>query len=64
MSFLIVNVLKTTHGGSQYIITGENYLKGEGQSNLIGHNVSAIEGTHTASYLALESLPNIGHLLQ
>lgn len=64
MSFLIFNILKTTHGGSLYIVTGKNCLKGKGQSNVIGPNVSAIEGTHTASYITLESLPNIGHLLQ
>lgn len=45
ISFLIVNLLRTTHGGSRYIVSGKNSLNGKGQSNLIGPNVSATEGT-------------------
>ena len=64
MSFMIVNLLRTTHGGSWYIVSGKNHLNGKGQSNLIRQGMSAIEKTRTSSHIAPEDLPNIGHLLQ
>lgn len=46
-----------------YVVSGKNYLIGKSQTYLIGHNVSAVEETHTGSHIALEGFSYIRHLL-
>lgn len=46
-----MNLLRTTHGSSWYVVSVRYSLNGKGQSNLKAHSMSPTEGTPAGSHV-------------